>query len=113
VGLDQYAIKRFATALETFPKTLADNTGVNANDVVTQLYAAHEQGNVTFGIDIEVSKPIFSNSFLTTYLYWKIYWKINGINVMLKNVRRSMHSYSLTFIHMLLFLGTWVPGLSI
>lgn len=54
-GLDQYAIKRFAYALETFPKTLAENTGVNANEIITKLYASHEEGNQNMGFGIEVS----------------------------------------------------------
>ena len=53
-GLDQYAIKAFSAALESFPKTLAENTGVNANEVISKLYAAHEEGQKSAGFDIEV-----------------------------------------------------------
>lgn len=58
-GLDQYAIKRFAYALEMFPKALAENSGVNANEVITKLYAAHEEGKKTFGFDITVRNTRF------------------------------------------------------
>ena len=54
-GLEQYAVKKFATALENFPKTLAENTGVKANEVVSKLLAAHEEGKKNHGFDIEVS----------------------------------------------------------
>lgn len=40
-GLDQYAVRKFATALEVFPKALADNTGANGTRVVAALYDAH------------------------------------------------------------------------
>lgn len=32
-GLEQYAVRKFATALEMFPKSLAENSGLNANKV--------------------------------------------------------------------------------
>lgn len=40
-GLDQYAIQKFAAALEVVPRTLAENAGLNATDVIAQLFAAH------------------------------------------------------------------------
>jgi T-complex protein 1 subunit theta len=49
-GLDQYAILRYAQALEIIPKTLAENSGHNANELLAKLYA--ENSN-TAGIDIE------------------------------------------------------------
>jgi len=55
-GLDQYAIKKFAEALEIIPRTLAENAGFDANALVTSLIAAHQQGNEKAGIDIEEGK---------------------------------------------------------
>ncbi|XP_049833626.1 T-complex protein 1 subunit theta [Schistocerca gregaria] len=52
-GLEQYAIKKFATALETFVKCLAENSGVKSSEVVSKLYAAHEEGKKNHGFDIE------------------------------------------------------------
>uniref|UniRef100_A0A1B6L1Y9 T-complex protein 1 subunit theta n=1 Tax=Graphocephala atropunctata TaxID=36148 RepID=A0A1B6L1Y9_9HEMI len=52
-GLDQYAVTKFATALESFVKTLSDNTGVKSNEVLSKLYAAHQEGKVNFGFDIQ------------------------------------------------------------
>ena len=51
-GLDQYAIQKFAQALEIVPRTLAENAGTNATDSVYNLYAAHANGEVNAGIDI-------------------------------------------------------------
>jgi len=53
-GLEQYAVKKFATALEIFAKTLAENTGVKATEVISKLYAAHEEGKKNHGFDIDV-----------------------------------------------------------
>ncbi|KAK6062076.1 T-complex protein 1, theta subunit [Cooperia oncophora] len=51
-GLEQYAIKKFAYALETLPKCLAENAGIDATDILTKLNAAHESGQPNVGIDI-------------------------------------------------------------
>lgn len=55
-GLEQYAIQKFAQALETMPKILAENTGVKATEVLSQLYAAHQDGQKNVGVDVEVSR---------------------------------------------------------
>lgn len=52
-GLEQYAIKKFAEALEVVPMTLAENAGLKAHKIIAQLYAAHEKGLVNVGVDIE------------------------------------------------------------
>jgi len=41
-GLEQYAIEKYAEALEVVPRTLAENTGLNDNDIIAKLYTAHE-----------------------------------------------------------------------
>lgn len=53
-GLEQYAIKKFAEALEAIPRALAENSGVKANEVISKLYAVHQEGNKNVGLDIEV-----------------------------------------------------------
>lgn len=65
-GLSQHAIKRFADALEVVPRTLAENAGLDATDVLSRLYAAH-QGNDegVVGVDIEVQ---FFPSVLSCFL---------------------------------------------
>jgi T-complex protein 1 subunit theta len=52
-GLEQYAVLKFAEALEVVPKILADNAGHSYVNVLTALYAAHQQGEKTSGIDVE------------------------------------------------------------
>lgn len=54
-GLDQYAIKKFAEAFEAIPRALAENSGVKANEVISKLYAVHQEGKKNVGFDIEVN----------------------------------------------------------
>lgn len=51
-GLDQYAIRAFAKALEFVPRTLAENSGQDASVVLAALGAAHANGNANLGVDI-------------------------------------------------------------
>merc|ERR1719409_273547 len=44
-GLDQYAIQKFAQALELVPRTLAENAGLDTTSVIASLYAAHSSSN--------------------------------------------------------------------
>lgn len=52
-GLDQHAIAKFAASFEMVPKTLAENAGLDAMEIITALYAEHESGNARVGIDLE------------------------------------------------------------
>ncbi|KAL8283198.1 hypothetical protein RQP46_005976 [Phenoliferia psychrophenolica] len=53
-GLAQHAIKRFADALEVVPRTLAENAGLDATEVLSKLYAAHQANDDgAIGVDIE------------------------------------------------------------
>nr|WCZ58364.1 T-complex protein 1 subunit theta [Paratrimastix eleionoma] len=52
-GLQQYGVRAFAEALAVIPKTLAENAGLNYNDILSNLRAAHAQGKQNFGVDIE------------------------------------------------------------
>lgn len=53
-GLVQYAIKKFGEAFEVVPRTLAENGGHKTTDIISSLYATHQQGNINHGIEIEV-----------------------------------------------------------
>ena len=53
-GLSQYAIKQFSQAFEAIPRALAENVGVKATEVLSKLYAAHQEGQQNAGFDIEV-----------------------------------------------------------
>jgi T-complex protein 1 subunit theta len=52
-GLAQYSIRKFGESLEVVPRTLAENAGQNATEVIASLYATHAMGNVNDGVDIE------------------------------------------------------------
>merc|ERR1740123_170750 len=52
-GLEQYAVLKFAEALEVVPKILAENAGHNHVDAITALYAAHQKGEKNMGIDVD------------------------------------------------------------
>ncbi|XP_046566176.1 LOW QUALITY PROTEIN: T-complex protein 1 subunit theta-like [Haliotis rubra] len=56
-GLQQYSVKKFAESLEALPRALAENTGVKATEVLSKLYAAHQKGSKTTGVDIESGGP--------------------------------------------------------
>lgn len=67
-GIQQYAIEAFAEALLILPRTLAENAGYDAVNVVANLLEAHQKDNNTHslatGIDIEatghrVQRPFF------------------------------------------------------
>lgn len=73
-GLEQYAIKKFAEAFEVIPKTLAENSGFKNTEVLSLLYAAHQEGKATFGFNIEgdsqicdVKEKSIFDLFLTKY----------------------------------------------
>jgi T-complex protein 1 subunit theta len=51
-GLDQYAIRAFAKALEFVPRTLSENSGQDAQTVLATLAAAHATQKSTMGVDI-------------------------------------------------------------
>uniref|UniRef100_A0A336MKM4 T-complex protein 1 subunit theta n=1 Tax=Culicoides sonorensis TaxID=179676 RepID=A0A336MKM4_CULSO len=56
-GLDQYAVRGFATALETFPKALAENSGVNATELVSKMHLAHKSNGKNEGFDLDSELP--------------------------------------------------------
>jgi len=52
-GVESYCVRQFAEALEVVPSTLAENAGLNAIEIVTQLRAAHANGHVHAGVDVK------------------------------------------------------------
>ncbi|KAF8648226.1 hypothetical protein AX16_006363 [Volvariella volvacea WC 439] len=55
-GLSQHAVKRYASALEVVPRTLAENAlgGSEGNEVLSRLWAKHEQKDgQAWGVDVE------------------------------------------------------------
>lgn len=44
-GLPQYAIRKYAEAFEVIPRTLAESAGLDATEVLSRLYTAHQRKN--------------------------------------------------------------------
>ncbi len=55
-GREQLAIQAFAEAMEVIPRGLAENAGLDPIDILVELRAAHEQGNISFGVGIDNGK---------------------------------------------------------
>ncbi len=51
-GREQLAIEEFALALESIPRILAENAGLDPIDIITELKARHERGEMNAGIDV-------------------------------------------------------------
>eukprot|EP00616_Rhizochromulina_sp_CCMP1243_P000705 CAMPEP_0118962500 /NCGR_PEP_ID=MMETSP1173-20130426/819_1 /TAXON_ID=1034831 /ORGANISM="Rhizochromulina marina cf, Strain CCMP1243" /LENGTH=528 /DNA_ID=CAMNT_0006910775 /DNA_START=41 /DNA_END=1627 /DNA_ORIENTATION=- len=51
-GKSALAMEAFSRALRALPTTIADNGGYDSSELVTQLRAAHSEGNSTFGLDM-------------------------------------------------------------
>uniref|UniRef100_A0A2D4FVK7 T-complex protein 1 subunit theta n=1 Tax=Micrurus corallinus TaxID=54390 RepID=A0A2D4FVK7_MICCO len=89
-GLDQYAIKKFAEAFEAIPRALAENSGIKANELISKLYAVHQEGNKNVGFDIEAEaaavKDMLEAGILDTYLgkYWGIKLATNAAVTVLR-----------------------------
>ena len=55
-GREQLAIECFADAVEIIPRTLAENAGLDAINVLVDLRSAHEKGQKTSGINLDTGK---------------------------------------------------------
>jgi len=51
-GKKALAMQAFANALKMIPTIIADNAGLDSNDLVTRLQAEHYSGNKNFGLDV-------------------------------------------------------------
>lgn len=85
-GMEQYAIKKFAEAFEVFPKILAENTGLRGNEVLANMYNAHQDkvSGMNAGINLEsdhcevmdvVERKVF-DIYLTKH--WGIKFAVNA-----------------------------------
>ncbi|XP_020651879.3 T-complex protein 1 subunit theta isoform X1 [Pogona vitticeps] len=89
-GLDQYAIKKFAEAFEAVPRALAENSGIKGNELISKLYAVHQEGNKNVGFDIEAEaaavKDMLEAGVLDTYLgkHWGIKLATNAAVTVLR-----------------------------
>ncbi len=51
-GREQLAINVFAEAVEIVPRTLAESTGTDPIDILVELRAQHDKGNIFAGVDV-------------------------------------------------------------
>merc|ERR1712226_1364612 len=77
-GLEQYAIKKFSESFEALPRALSENCGLKATEVLSKLYAAHQEGKKNAGVDLEAGKPEVIDTVEANILdlYITKYWAI-------------------------------------
>jgi len=56
-GREQLAVQSYAEALESIPLTLSENAGLDPIDVLSELRARHEKGELWAGIEVVEGKP--------------------------------------------------------
>ena len=55
-GREQLAVRSFAEAMEAIPNTLTENAGLDPIDVLSELRARHEKGEIWSGIEVHSGK---------------------------------------------------------
>ena len=55
-GREQLAVQQFAEAMEAVPITLGENAGLDPIDILSELRARHEKGDVWAGVDVHEGK---------------------------------------------------------
>ncbi len=56
-GREQLAVTAYADALESIPLTLSENAGLDPIDIISELRARHEKGELWAGVDVLEGKP--------------------------------------------------------
>ncbi|EEZ98562.1 T-complex protein 1 subunit theta [Tribolium castaneum] len=88
-GLEQYAVRKFATALESFPKTLADNSGHRSTVVLEKILQAHQNEQKNVGVDIDAESTIcdaLEKNILDLYSckYWGLKYAVGAAATILR-----------------------------
>jgi thermosome len=55
-GREQLAVSQFSEALESVPTTLAENAGLDPIDIISELRARHEKGEIWAGVEVHDGK---------------------------------------------------------
>eukprot|EP00747_Dinoflagellata_sp_TGD_P134574 gnl/TRDRNA2_/TRDRNA2_175339_c0_seq1.p1 gnl/TRDRNA2_/TRDRNA2_175339_c0~~gnl/TRDRNA2_/TRDRNA2_175339_c0_seq1.p1 ORF type:complete len:536 (-),score=-14.96 gnl/TRDRNA2_/TRDRNA2_175339_c0_seq1:140-1747(-) len=55
-GIEQYAIQKFAEALQIIPRTLAENSGLSVTGAISSMWSAHNMGKKTAGLNIKTGE---------------------------------------------------------
>ncbi|UCD26153.1 MAG: TCP-1/cpn60 chaperonin family protein [Candidatus Bathyarchaeota archaeon] len=56
LGREALAVERYAEALEAVPTTLSENAGLDPIDIISELRARHEKGEIWAGVDVHEGK---------------------------------------------------------
>lgn len=89
-GLEQYAVRKYATALEQFAKILAENTGFNGTEVLDMITLAHKGGYKKTSFDIGSDEPkiveITENGVLDLYVtkFWGLKYATEAASTVLR-----------------------------
>ncbi|XP_056644429.1 T-complex protein 1 subunit theta [Diorhabda sublineata] len=88
-GLEQYAVRKFASALEGFPKALADNSGHRSSVALQKVLEAHQNGRKNVGIDIESESAVcdvLEKNILDLYQckYWGLKYAVGAATTILR-----------------------------
>nr|CDS25993.1 T complex protein 1 subunit theta [Hymenolepis microstoma] len=90
-GLEQYAVREFAHAFEVIPKALAENAGEKSTEVIAQLYANHQAGQIYSGfvstekLDADIRDAKEANVLdLHAAKHWAIRFATNAACVVLR-----------------------------
>ncbi|XP_055594163.1 T-complex protein 1 subunit theta [Uranotaenia lowii] len=89
-GLDQYAVRKFGVALEAFPKSLAENSGINGTEVTNKLYLAHKEGKANEGFDLDAEQAATVDVTTTKIFdlfqtkYWALKYAVGAACTILK-----------------------------
>lgn len=89
-GLEQYAVRKFAVALENIPRALAENSGANATEVVNNIYKAHRENNKLAGYDIDSENngvcDVKEKGIFDAYVlkYWGLKYAVGAATTILK-----------------------------
>jgi T-complex protein 1 subunit theta len=82
-SLDQYAIRKFAESFLVIPRALAESSGLNSTDVISNLNAFHDKGEKTYGVDVESEecKDSIKDDLYDCYLtkYWAIKLSVQSV----------------------------------
>ncbi|XP_044257857.1 T-complex protein 1 subunit theta [Tribolium madens] len=88
-GLEQYAVRKFATGLESFSKTIADNSGHRSTVVLEKILQAHQNGQKNVGVDIDAESTIcdaLEKNILDLYSckYWGLKYAVGAAATILR-----------------------------
>ncbi|KRX19305.1 T-complex protein 1 subunit theta, partial [Trichinella nelsoni] len=88
-SLERYAIEKFAIALESLPKQIADNIGAKWVEIYPNLMKKHENGENNYGLDIKAPKGGILNA-VSAEIFdcfsvkeWGIKLAVNAVNTII------------------------------